>query len=379
MRSNRIGSGRAFVILQRVAAGLGLLFLSPVALAQVPDVPGWKLSWHDEFDGSSVDTTNWNVLTQGNNQNNEKEYYIPQQATEADGMLRITASNQSITLNNVTRSYRSARLESKMTFGPSGRYEARIDLPSGKGMWPAFWMNANAVSWPQGGEIDILENKGSQPTDVSSAFHWQKNPGPCCGQHQYVVHDYLLNVGGVPVDFQSGFHTYTVDWEPTEMDFVVDGNVSYKVFKNVGTQSDANWLDFKNIILNLAVGGDFDGDPNASTTFPQFMDVDYVRVWQKQTGLIGDYNGDGNVNAADYTVWRDTLGQSAIGLPADGSGNGTVDQSDYDKWQANFGLTGAGAAATESLGTVPEPSTIVIAVTALLSMIVLAYRSASPK
>jgi beta-glucanase (GH16 family) len=342
------------------------LCLCGTALAQIPDVPGWKIAWHDEFDGTSVDTTNWNVLTQGNNQNNELEYYLPQQATEANGVLRITASNQPITLNGVTRSYRSARLESKMTFGSSGRYEARIDLPSGKGMWPAFWLNANAVPWPQGGEIDIMENKGSQPTDVSSAFHWQKNPGPCCDQHQYVVHDYVYNNGSGNVNFQSGFHTYTVDWEPTELDFYVDGRVSYQVFKNTSTQSNANWLDFKNIILNLAIGGDFDGNPDGTTTFPQYMDVDYVRVWQKQTGLIGDYNGDGIVNSADYTVWRDSLGQSGINLPADGSGNGTVDQADYDMWAANYGKTSAGAGA----GVVaPEPSSIALAVVALASLL----------
>jgi beta-glucanase (GH16 family) len=371
---------RFYCVILGFASG-AIVLSSPATLpAQVPDVPGWQLSWQDEFNGTSVNTANWNVIQQGNNNNNEKEYYLPQQATVADGMLRITASNQAITLNGVTRSYRSARLESKMTFGSSGRYEARIDLPSGKGMWPAFWLNANAIPWPQGGEIDVMENKGSQPTDVSSAFHFQKNPGPCCSQHFYVVHDYVPSPA---VNFQAGFHTYGVDWEPTELDFSVDGVVSYKVFKNTSTQSDANWLDFKNIILNLAVGGDFDGDPDGTTTFPQYMDVDYVRVWQKQTGLLGDYNKDGIVDASDYTVWRNELGQSGIGLAADGSGNGTVDQSDYNVWQANFGATapGAGAGATSA---VPEPPTFFLAAAALVAMIAIARseqrrRCASPE
>jgi beta-glucanase (GH16 family) len=339
---------------------------SSLALAQVPDLPGWKLSWHDEFDGATVNTTNWNVLQKGNNDNNEKQYYLPAQATVSDGLLHITAAKQSITLNGVTRSYRSARLESKMTFGPSGRYEARLDIPGGQGYWPAFWLNANAVPWPQGGEIDVLENKGSQPTIVSSAFHYQKNPGPCCDQHFYTAHNWSATSGGNPVNFQAGFHTYAVDWEPTRLDFFVDDQLSFTVLKNTSTMSDANFLTFKNVILNLAIGGDFDGDPGASTVFPQTMDVDYVRVWQKQSGLPGDYNHDNTVDASDYTIWRDTYGQSGIGLPADGSGNGSVGDSDFNVWAANYGVgLGAGSG---SAASVPEPATLVMLAMGMLAI-----------
>ena len=93
----------------------------------------------------------------------------------------------------------------------------------------------------------------------------------------------------------------------------------------------------KNIIVNLAVGGDFGGDPNGTTVFPQTMYVDYVRVWQRQTGLSGDYNGDQRVDAADYVVWRESAGQSGIGLAADGSGNGTVDETDLTFGKATLG------------------------------------------
>jgi Dockerin type I domain len=101
------------------------------------------------------------------------------------------------------------------------------------------------------------------------------------------------------------------------------------------------------------VGGQFGGDPNGTTVFPQVMLVDYVRVWERQTGLSGDYNGDQRVDAGDYAVWRNSLGQSGIGLPADGSGNGTVDDQDFMLWKQNFGT--GGAAAGDSVGTVPEP------------------------
>ncbi|HEY4232896.1 MAG TPA: family 16 glycosylhydrolase [Lacipirellulaceae bacterium] len=348
-----------------------VLTLSATASGQVPDFPGWQLAWHDEFTGTSVNTNTWNVLNLQNSQNNEKQYYMPSQATIINNdVLRITASQPTAPVGG--KSYLSARLESKGTFGPGSYFEARIDLPSGKGMWPAFWLNANAVQWPLGGEIDVMENKGRLSGDVSSAFHYQKNAGPCCGQHFYVVQDYVPSPA---VDFQADFHKYAVDWENKQLKFYVDDHLTYTVNENAA-MSDANFLTAKNIILNLAVGGIFDGDPDGTTTFPQFMDVDYVRMWQKQSGLVGDYNKDGVVDAGDYTVWRDSVGQSAIGLAADGSGNGTVDQSDYDKWQSNFGATASGSAAAANSGAVPEPGTFMLTVTALLSVIAFAARSA---
>ncbi len=146
------------------------------AVAQIPDVPGWQLFWHDEFDGTSLNTTNWTALTRQNQNNNEKQYYPPDQVTVANGNLKITAINEP----QGNKQYQSGLITSNMLFG-HGRFEARIDLPTTQGMWPAFWMNPNQVQWPLGGEIDIMENSGSQPTLTSSAFHWQKDPGPCCG------------------------------------------------------------------------------------------------------------------------------------------------------------------------------------------------------
>ena len=324
--------------------------------AQIPDVPGWELSWHDEFDGTSLNTTNWEALNRQDSFNNEKQYYLPEQVTVANGNLQLTATNQP--LANTDKDYRSGLVTSKALYGP-GRFEARIDLPTTQGMWPAFWLNANQVPWPQGGEIDIMENKGSQPTITSSAFHWQKDPGPCCANWHYVTQNYSAMNGGNPVNFTTGFHTYAVEWDTTQIRFYVDGNLYHTVKNNSHMpdanfpMSDANFTTAKNIILNLAVGGDFGGDPNGTTVFPQTMLVDYVRVWQRQTGLSGDYNGDRRVDAADYVVWRESLGQSGIGLPADGSGNGTVDQADYLMWSKNFG-SGAGAGSS-SATTVPEP------------------------
>lgn len=321
-----------------------------IAIAEVPDVPGWNLVWHDEFEGTALDESKWEALDRRDSYNNEKQYYHPDQVVVADGMLQITAIDQP----RDGKDYQSGIITSREIFGP-GRFEARVDLPTSQGMWPAFWLNANHVPWPRGGEIDILENRGSQPGLTSSAYHWQTNPGPCCGQHQYVYDEYTAADAGEPVDFHAGFHTFAVEWDDSLLRFFVNGDLYFSVTE---TPNRPIFETAKNIIVNLAVGGDFGGDPNGSTVWPQTMYVDYVRYWnrQDQLELTGDYNGDGIVNLADYTVWRDSLGETGLGLAADGSGNGAVGISDYQLWAENFGNMSASVAAHQ----VPEPSALLV-------------------
>lgn len=335
---------------------LAIAFAQPHATAAVPDVPGWRLTWHDEFDGDSLDQSKWEALNRRDSYNNEKQYYHPDQVAVADGMLQITAIDEP----RDGKDYQSGIITSRGIFGP-GRFEARMDLPTTQGMWPAFWLNANHVDWPKGGEIDILENRGSQPELTSSAYHWQTNPGPCCNQHQYVFEEYTATEGGEPVNFHSGFHTYAAEWDATLLRFYVDGNLHFTVTE---TPNRPIFETAKNIILNVAVGGHFGGDPNGSTEFPQTMYVDYVRYWNRITAaeLSGDYNADGQVDATDYTVWRDSLGSTGLGLAADGSGNGEVGASDYVVWRQNYGATSSAAA------TVPAPGGLAVLAAAALTL-----------
>lgn len=342
-----------------VAVVCGWLTCGTAAFAQIPDVPGWKIKVNDDFDGASLNTTLWEAMNRRDSFNNEKQYYHPNQVVVADGMLQITAIN----VPRDGKAYQSGLITSKALYGP-GRFEARVKLPTSQGMWPAFWLNANNVPWPRGGEIDILENRGSQPNLVSSAYHWQvSQTQPCCAGHQYVFKE--LTYGGPSEgNFHNAFHTYAVEWEETQLRFYVDGSLYHTINE---TSNRPIYETAKNIIVNLAVGGDFGGDPNASTIWPQTMYVDYVRVWEKQTGLIGDYNGDGIVDAADYTVWRNSQGQNGIDLPADGSGNGTVGPEDFELWKANFQGDASGlGAATES---VPEPAAIPLGISGMIAIL----------
>ncbi|MEZ6190597.1 MAG: family 16 glycosylhydrolase [Phycisphaerales bacterium] len=235
--------------------------------ADVPDpgadIPGWTLVWNDEFDGDKVDTDKWENLTRKQNHNNEIQYYLPEQALVADGMLIITTTNEPYD----ERDYRSSRLFSWHT-QTYGRVEVRAKIPTTKGIWPAIWLVPRGVKWPTGGEIDIMEHKGSNPHMVSSAYHFANDQG----QHTYQNHRYQPDP---PVAFPDGFHLYAVEWDPGQIRFFVDGEEHMTVVG--GYVSDTPMA----VVLNTAVGGWFDGNPDKTTVFPQTFAVDYVRIWER--------------------------------------------------------------------------------------------------
>jgi beta-glucanase (GH16 family) len=347
-------------VLRRLTAivALALLFGAgcPTQAQEVPALAGWDLVWHDEFSGTSLNTTYWEAANRRNSHNNEKQFYHPNQVAVADGNLKLTAINTP----RDGKAYQSGLVTSKELFGP-GRFEARMDLPTSQGMWPAFWLNANNVQWPLGGEIDILENRGSQPNLVSSAYHWQKDPGPCCDDHRFEYHEHTAEVNGQPVNYHDGFHTYAVEWDEETLKFFVDDVLHYTLTET----ADRPIIETsKNIILNLAVGGDFGGDPNGSTVWPQTLQVDYVRYWRPATqAMSGDYNLDGLVDAADYTLWRNNVGRTGTRLSADGNGDQVVDHLDYTIWAATYGQV---TTATSSGAGVPEPQSVAMTIGAAI-------------
>jgi len=276
------------------------LLIGMPAAAQVPNLPGWDLIWNDEFNGTSLDTSQWQAQNTGLVFNNEKQYYLPSQVGVSGGQLHITANDQPFG----GKQYRSGRIEA-ITERTFGRFEVRADLPSTQGMWPAIWLFPKTVNWPTGGEIDIMENRGSQPTRIEGAYHW----GTSIPAHQSTFGVYTAtDAGGQPVDFQAGFHDYAVEWDPSQIRYFVDGNAYFTV--NTATAPISSTP--MSLIINLAVGGDFGGDPNGTTVFPQVMDVEYARYWQRTfvppTDLVNTGFEDNGGSLDGWTVFGNTLG-----------------------------------------------------------------------
>ena len=244
------------------------------------------LVWSDEFNGpagSSPNPSNWNFDTGGKGWGNEElESYTsrPQNAAlDGKGDLDHHSScRKPHRLRRHTREYTSARLQTLHKFQfQYGLVEARIQVPAGKGMWPAFWLLGDEGydrrnAWPDCGEIDAMEVLGSEPNVVHGTLHapwpWAPKDG----------------VGGraeSPTPLSAGFHVYGVEWAPERISFLLDGAV-YQTITPSDLPSGAAW-PFDHpffLLLNLAVGGDWPGSPNTSTQFPAHMLVDWVRVWQ---------------------------------------------------------------------------------------------------
>ena len=245
----------------------------------------WVLSWSDEFNGangSAPDASKWTFDLGGNGWgNNELETYTnrSQNAQVLNGNLVITAAKETYAgTDGISRDYTSARLKTQGLFAQSGgRFEARIKIPAGQGLWPAFWLLGNDVSsngWPTCGEIDIMENVGFQPATVYGTIH-----GPGYSGGSGISSSKALTTG----KFADDFHIYAVEWEGTQIRFYVDGSL-YATRTPADLPNNGSVWVFDHpffIILNVAVGVNWPGAPDGSTVFPQQMLVDYVRVYRR--------------------------------------------------------------------------------------------------
>jgi beta-glucanase (GH16 family) len=249
--------------------------------------PGWSLVWSDEFsapDGSAPDPAKWTYDLGGKGWgNHELESYTnrKENARIEKGNLVITTKKETYTgADGITQNYTSARLKTQGLFVQTyGRFEARIKIPEGQGIWPAFWMlgeDIPTVGWPKCGEIDIMENIGKEPDKIHGSLH-----GPSTTANT----SDLTSIFTLPAgqNFADDFHLYAVEWSPDTVRFYVDANL-YATFGQSDWPAGGKWV-FDHpffIILNLAVGGDWPGPPDASTKFPQSMLVDYVRVYTRR-------------------------------------------------------------------------------------------------
>jgi beta-glucanase (GH16 family) len=248
--------------------------------ATIKPTEGWHLVWSDEFkqpDGSAPDPTKWGYDVGGNGWgNNELEYYTSRtnNARIEGGKLVIEARQEGFGGKNIT----SARLLTKEKWSWTyGRIEARIQIPRGQGIWPAFWMlgtNIDSVPWPTCGEIDIMENIGKEPGTVHGTVH-----GPGYSGGAGIGGPFTLPDSKV---FADDFHLFAIEWKTNSIRWFVDGQPYFSVTP-ASLPKNTQWVfnQPKFIILNLAVGGGWPGYPDAKTAFPQRMIVDYVRVYSQ--------------------------------------------------------------------------------------------------
>jgi beta-glucanase (GH16 family) len=247
----------------------------------------WQLVWSDQFDGNAVNTRHW-TFDIGNGRggwgNNELEYYTsrPQNVYVGDGMLHIVAREESYQGHY----YTSAKLKTRGLFSQQyGRFEFCARLPEGKGYWPALWMMPERAvygNWAASGEIDVMENKGVNPRKILGTIHFG---GTIPHNAQSWGPGYNFPTG----DGVTNFHVYAVEWTTNSISWSVDNHV-YEIQTNWWSSSDPDDPGDRNpypapfnqpfyIIMNLAVGGNFGGNPDPTTVFPGEMQVKYVRVY----------------------------------------------------------------------------------------------------
>jgi beta-glucanase (GH16 family) len=231
--------------------------------------PTWNLVWSDEFNYSGLpDTSNWgNEL--GFVRNNELQYYTSRRIENSvvqNGNLMIIGRKEPFDTANFTSASITTDGKHSWTYG---KIDARMKLPKGQGMWPAFWMlgqNIHQVGWPKCGEIDIMEHINNEDI-LYGTLHWHNE------QH-------VSSGSKIPCNFTK-YHNYTVEWDKDSIKWFLDGTKYHSVVVKDSINSTSEFHKPHYIILNLAIGGSWPGNPDATTSFPDTVLVDYVRVYQK--------------------------------------------------------------------------------------------------
>lgn len=245
----------------------------------------WKLIWQDEFSGKNLNKSKWNVLTRETSKHTELQYYIPEEVYTKNGNLVIRSSKR----DYGSQHYTSGRLDTKDKLAITyGRFEIRGKLPVGQGMWPAYWLYPQNRDWameyvmteavangkessipelrPWYTEIDIMEFLGHQPKVFYGTFHYYTFKGE--KKSSSIKYD-------ADFSFADDFHLFVLEWEADAIRWYIDGKLLYTA--KVGIPHTPHFL-----ILNTAVGGSWPGNPDSSTIFPQYHDIDYVRVYQRK-------------------------------------------------------------------------------------------------
>lgn len=247
------------------------------------DREGWDIVWQDEFDGESLDINKWSHEVGGHGfGNNELQYYTDDSSNSFvdNGILHIRAKYEPAGIGspNNLRNFSSARLR---TVGKGdwqyGRIDVRAKIALGQGIWPAIWMLPSDWiygGWPKSGEIDIMEHVGHDEGRIHGSVHTES--------YNHIIGTQRTNSKLIE-NVKTLFHLYSIEWSEQKIDFFIDDTLHF-TFKNDFTNDFRTWPfnERFHLLLNVAVGGNWPGPPNNTTVFPQDMEVDYVRVYEKQ-------------------------------------------------------------------------------------------------
>lgn len=224
---------------------------------------GWQLVWQDEFDGRWLNPQKWNIEVFASEKNNELQYYRANNVMVKDGFLKLISKRETFD----GKEYTSGAINSKDKFSfRYGKVEMKAKLPGGQGVFPAFWMMPNEDNtWLP--EIDILEMLGHKLEEIWMVVHWLDEDGR------------LTNVSAIyeGVDYTKGFHTFGLEWTPTSISWLIDGVERFRTNKFIPDME-------MYLYLNTAIGGVWPGSPDETTLFPQFFEVDYLKVYRRTGG-----------------------------------------------------------------------------------------------
>ena len=226
------------------------------------DIPGWALIWNDEFDADSIDLARWIVADGHWSHNGELQYYAPDEVYVEDGKLRL----RSRVRYYEGQLFTSGHVHSNYSF-QYGRVDIRAKLPATRGMWPALWMLPANGGWPP--EIDILELLGHEPTTIHMSVHWGPLPE---GVSPWDIGQTATS-GFTGPDFTADYHVFSLEWTTDTLRFLIDDTERFVT--TAGVPHEPMYL-----IMNTAIGGHWPGSPDETTVWPQFHDIDYVRIYE---------------------------------------------------------------------------------------------------
>lgn len=262
-----------------------VIVIPPLSFSQTDKEKAWKLVWEDDFSGKKLNADKWNLLIRETSKHNELQYYIPEEVTVQNGMLRLTSSKR----NYGSKAYTSGRLDTKGKFSPVyGRFEIRAKLPKGQGVWPAYWLYPQNRDWPMeyimaeavaAGKESLIPEERPWYTEIDIMEFLGHEPGVLYGTlHYYTFDGQKRTSSGTwrsDTDYSEGFHIYALEWEQDSLRWYIDGKLLHST--TVGVPHTPHYL-----ILNTAIGGAWPGNPDSTTVFPQYHDIDYVKVYRRK-------------------------------------------------------------------------------------------------